>query len=543
MGIYIKEYLQAIKRIMLCVGFMLGIYSGIPTAVAASGGTSAYQVQAIPFQWDDATTGTKQTTETLIPIGFNFQYYGVTYSSLAIGDEGYLTMGKYEPFYNPYVNAQTTPIMPYYDGIISSYPTSPGGGVYTKLEGSAPNRQFTVSWIDSIYVEVLNDCGDVCTTFYFGKVSFQVTLFEGSNDIVFRYLDVTASDEASAGFTNHDNGVTARVGVANTGLHEGTWYSQGGQPSINPGTALRFFMGSPANLSPIADAGPDLVVNQSDIGTLYGGGSSDSDGTIASYLWVQDFSQSSGKILPLTNANTAIASFTAPRIPLDTALLAVKLTVTDHQGAYSTDRANVTIRNVDINRPPIANAGADQTVNEGDSSWVTLIGSGVDPDGFAVTNAWTQIAGPTVSYINPNDVTAQRITFYAPTVPADTVLTFQFTVTDIRGATGTDTVNITVRNAPNKPPLANAGLDTTVTQKTPVTLNGSGSTDSDGNIVSYRWQQVEGKAVTLNNASSAILTFTTPSTNRMIPLTFELTVTDNNGATAKDQVVVIVVKR
>lgn len=529
----IRNGIRTSMHTLVCTGLLIGSLMYSASAMAAVGGTPAYRVQSVPFQWIDATTGTRQSTGTVIPIGFDFHYYGATYNTLAIG-MGFLTMGTYEPSFG----AQTTPVMPYMDGALAGF--APGGGVYTTLDGNAPNRRFTVSWIDASFVQISNICDDVCPTYYFGKASFQVTMYEGSNDIVFRYLDVIASDEASPGYDNHDNGANARVGVAKTGLNEGTLYSVG-QPLIANRSALHFFVGAQANLSPIADAGTDLTLNQRDTGTLNGSGSSDTGGTIVKYLWEQDFNayQPAGPIVSITNADAAIASVTAPLVPYDKTFV-LKLTATDNQGAYSVDRMNLLVRNIDINQPPIANAGTDQTVNEGDR--VRLVGTGTDPEGYVVTYKWTQIAGPTVRFISPPGDTESYANFDTPAVAADTVLTFQLTVTDLRGATGSDTVNIKILAAPNKPPLAVAP-SFSVKQKTNASLDGSKSYDPDGNVVSYQWRQVAGKAVTLKNATSAIAAFTAPSTNTNLPLTFELTVTDNNGATGTSQVVVVVTRR
>lgn len=522
---HLNEYFRTIKRIASVV-FAVGVCSYLPAAISATGGAPAYQVQTIPFNWIDATQATKQATQTLIPIGFNFNYYGVTYERLAIRG-GDLILGTFDPD-APF--SQVTAISPHLDWYLYAYPLSePGRGVYTKLEGSAPNRQFTVSWIDASFVEYLPCEDEYCPTALFGKVSFQATLYEGSNDIVFRYLDLIASDEAGAGYTNHDNRATARVSVGNTGSTEGTLYL----PSITSRTALRFFIGSPANLSPIADAGPDIVVNQRDTGILNGSRSSDAGGAVASYAW-------QGDGIPIANPNDAIANFTAPLVPVDTVRSAT-LTVTDNLGAYSVDKTNVTIRNIDINQPPIANAGTDQTVNEGDR--VRLTGTGTDPEGYVVTYKWTQIAGPAVRFISPPGDTESYANFDTPAVPEDTVLTFQLTVTDLRNGTGSDAVNVKVLAAPNKPPLAVTVPSFTVKQKTIVSLDGSKSYDPDGSVVSYRWKQVAGKAVTLKNATSAVATFTAPGTNTNLPLTFELTVTDNNGATGTSQVIVVVARR
>jgi hypothetical protein len=86
----------------------------------------------------------------------------------------------------------------------------------------------------------------------------------------------------------------------------------------------------------------------------------------------------------------------------------------------------------------------------------------------------------------------------------------------------------------NNPPVANAGADQSVTTGTQVTLNGSGSTDSDGTIASYSWVQTSGDAVTLSG-SGATRTFT-PSTAGV--RVFTLTVTDDDGATDDDTVTI-----
>ena len=106
------------------------------------------------------------------------------------------------------------------------------------------------------------------------------------------------------------------------------------------------------------------------------------------------------------------------------------------------------------------------------------------------------------------------------------------------GGSITATTRVTITNLA---PIANAGADQSVSVNTPVTLDGSGSSDPDDHTpLTYRWQQTGGPAVSLNNAAISQPTFTAPGTPTV--LTFTLTVTDARGLpnTAPDQVIITV---
>ncbi|MDA0127984.1 glycosyl hydrolase family 18 protein [Vibrio sp. MarTm2] len=92
----------------------------------------------------------------------------------------------------------------------------------------------------------------------------------------------------------------------------------------------------------------------------------------------------------------------------------------------------------------------------------------------------------------------------------------------------------------NRAPVANAGADVTVVGPATVSLDGSASKDSDGTIASYQWSQVSGTPVTLVGASSAAASFDVNEVTQTQTLSFKLTVTDNEGATASDTVTVTV---
>jgi probable HAF family extracellular repeat protein len=99
-------------------------------------------------------------------------------------------------------------------------------------------------------------------------------------------------------------------------------------------------------------------------------------------------------------------------------------------------------------------------------------------------------------------------------------------------------------SAPNTPPVnqapnANAGADQTVDEGDTVNLSATGS-DSDGNISSYSWQQESGTAVTITNADTANASFIAPDVTGPATLVFNVTVTDDDGATGSDTTTVTV---
>jgi len=107
-------------------------------------------------------------------------------------------------------------------------------------------------------------------------------------------------------------------------------------------------------------------------------------------------------------------------------------------------------------------------------------------------------------------------------------------VTDDDDATDSDSVQVTVNPYVNVPPTADAGPDQNVTDtdssgSEDVTLDGSGSSDSDGTIVSYEWEE----------SSVPIATGVGPTVTLDVGgHTIDLTVTDDDDATDTDSVVI-----
>ena len=88
----------------------------------------------------------------------------------------------------------------------------------------------------------------------------------------------------------------------------------------------------------------------------------------------------------------------------------------------------------------------------------------------------------------------------------------------------------------NSLPTADAGDDISASPGTEVTLNGSGSYDGNGSIISYEWVQVSGNPVFLDNEESMVATFTAPDETGS--LVFRLTVYDNDINEDTDEVTI-----
>ena len=277
---------------------------------------------------------------------------------------------------------------------------------------------------------------------------------------------------------------------------------------------------------PSANAGANQTVDEGDTVTLTGLASTDPEGQALTYTWTQV----SGPAVTLSDANAAQPTFTAPE-GLTNSNVQFQLQVTDGVNTSSVDTVTITV-NAD-NDAPSADAGANQTVDEGDTVTLTGLGS-VDPEAQGLTYNWIQTSGPAVSLDDPS---AAQPTFTAPDGVSNTAIEFELVVSD---GTSTSTSSVIVNvNADNDAPIADAGSNAIVQEGNVITLNGGGSSDPEGVGLTYTWVQTAGPAVDLDDANSRSPSFTAPEQVNNSVVRFELTVSDG-VTTSTDEVQVAI---
>jgi len=282
---------------------------------------------------------------------------------------------------------------------------------------------------------------------------------------------------------------------------------------------------TPENVAPVARTGAAQQVNPDQVVMLDGSMSTDANPSDRlSYTWAW-ISQPQGSALSLSPSETAVKPTFTPVVP---GVYKLRLTVSD--GSLSSS-AETEVSVVRANVAPVANAGPNQSVLI--NRMVTLNGAAsTDQDAVAsgqvLSYSWT-LNVPTGSQARLFNATTVNPVFY-PDVPGTYTASLQ--VSD--GVATSPVAVVSVQAASdNATPIADAGADQIVPFNTVVTLDGSGSRDTDGFVKTFNWTVLHSpKTGTPPVSTPVTLDTTDPKRPKFTPTVagdyvLSLSVTDN----------------
>jgi hypothetical protein len=252
------------------------------------------------------------------------------------------------------------------------------------------------------------------------------------------------------------------------------------------------------NSTPVAKAGTDQAIDLGSVVNLGGLDSSDSDGDALTYLWSLDAKPTDSASI-INTASVGETTF----VPDAAGTYTIGLVVNDGFADSVKDTIIITVE--PPNRTPIAVAGPDRSVVVGSNT--TLDGSdSIDPDLDSLTYLWSFESKPNTSSATLTDSTTSSPSF---TPDVSGAYTLNLIVNDGVENSIPNTVVITGDANSNITPEANAGSDLVVYVGTLATLVGAGSSDDDGDTLSYQWSGVSPATSTssFNNSTLVNPTF------------------------------------
>ena len=258
------------------------------------------------------------------------------------------------------------------------------------------------------------------------------------------------------------------------------------------------------NEAPVADVGGPYSGDEDTAINFDGSGSSDPDGDPLTYSWdFGDGGNGTGESPSHTYADPG--SYT------------VTLVVND--GTLNSSPSSTTVTVNDVNYAPVADVGGPYSGDE--DTAISFDGSGSsDPDGDPLTYSWNFGDGQNGTGESPSHTYADPGSYTVTLVVNDGALD-----------SSPDTTTVTVNNV-NEAPIAEAGADQTGDVDEVLNFDGSGSSDPDGDPLTYSWdfgdgQSAIGETVSHSFAAAGVFIVT-------------LTVADGGGLTASDTLTVTI---
>ncbi len=241
----------------------------------------------------------------------------------------------------------------------------------------------------------------------------------GVNSPAIKFTYYQSGNHAGAWINAYDTGHITRTVNVNGSLQSFT---------ANPNLYEWFLMHTRAvNTPPTAFAGAaQSITLPLGTATLSGSGAGTNGASIASYAWAQ-ISGPAGAVI--TAAGAPVTTVTG----LSQGVYVFRLTVTDNHALTTTSQVTITVVPA-----PVAIAGPSQTITT--TTTVLDASPSYSPNGSITAYNWQQVAGPAAATIlNPNTATP-----VITNMLVGSSYSFELTVTDVAGASGSAVTGVTV---------------------------------------------------------------------------------------------------
>jgi N-acetylneuraminic acid mutarotase len=247
------------------------------------------------IEGDTALSLSGDDSSTSVNLPFGFAFYGQTYNTAYVCTNGHLTFvnpGSFCPFSNGSIPSAGTPnaaIYPFWDDL---YVIPGDSTMWTKLQGSAPNRQFVIEWRNVAFF------GD-----FSRRIDVEVVLYENGR-ILTQYRNI-ADD-------GRERGNSATLGIENAAGNDALQYSFNEATIGTPDFAVLYRL--PPNgfvEGHVTDANDHLAVGGATVKAMQSGNvirqtTTDANGFYRMQLFVGDYTIEASK----TNYETASANIT-----------------------------------------------------------------------------------------------------------------------------------------------------------------------------------------------------------------------------------------
>ena len=231
-GLYTGTYTPSAPG-SLTISATASVGASTDTRGVTGSAAANYTCQAATYSWIDATSGTNialsgDDVSKSVALAFPFTFYAQSFSSVTVSSNGFLELGSTAgstEFMNEGIPGSDAPngiIAPFWDDL--NLATS--GSIRTLVRGTSPNRNLTIEWLNVPRFQ--HEDGTPLT--------FEATLYEGTNEIRFRYLHTTIGGAAEANEAT-SSGLSATAGLESVDGTAGKQYSYN-QPLLTDGKTV-----------------------------------------------------------------------------------------------------------------------------------------------------------------------------------------------------------------------------------------------------------------------------------------------------------------